>query len=116
MPATVAVASGPAYLDEADGACGQDVVHPAPEISRRHVGVETCARAGDVGEFVSMTRQRVGGDVELFCGPGECEGGPIELFLRHLFFVEVPLADDEEVAGRVVACRGVANEKRSRSW
>ena len=41
-------------------------------------------------------------------GPGEREGGSVELLLGHILFVEVSLADDEEVARRVVARRGVA--------
>ena len=82
------------------------------EVTRSDVGIEAGAWASGVRARVPVSRQRVGRDVELSSGPSECEGGAVELLLRHFFLVEVSFADDEEVAGGVVARRGVANELR----
>ena len=41
-------------------------------------------------------------------GPGERKSSAVKQFFRYLFFVEISFADDEEVAGRVVASRRVA--------
>ena len=101
---------GPTNALEVHGAGGQQVVDAALEVPRGDMGIEVRARASGVRADVPVARQRVGRDAKFLGGPGEREGGSVELGLRHRLLVEVSFADDEEVAGRVVARRGVAHE------
>lgn len=87
---------------------GKQVIDATFEIPRGEVGIEVRARASGTWADVSVTRQRVRRDVEVLSGPRERYGGSVELFVGHFLFVEVPFADDEKVAGRVVVGRGVA--------
>src|SRR5690349_12589413 len=59
---------------------------------------------------ISMALQSRRRDTELLCSPGKYQGGSVQLFFGDRFLVEVSLADDEEVSGRVVAGGGVADE------
>src|ERR1700679_2889127 len=54
-----------------------------------------------------MARQGGARDTEVLGGPRERESGSVKLRLRHGLLVEVSLAQDEEMAGRVVVRRGV---------
>ena len=57
-----------------------------------------------------MPRNGFSWNAELLCGRSQYQRGAVQLVLRHLFLVEVALADDKEVTGRVVGRRGVAHE------
>ena len=57
-----------------------------------------------------MALEGRGRDFESLGCPREREGGRVEHFFRHRLFVEVSLADDEEMAGGVVACCGISHE------
>ena len=65
------------------------------------MGVEVCPRACGPGQ-VPVASQGVGGDVKGLDGPGERESGPVKLGLGHNLAIEVPFAQDQEVACRVV--------------
>ena len=94
---------GPTDALEVHGAPGQQVVDAALEAPRRDMGMQVRARARGVRADVAVARQRVGRDVKLLGGPGEREGGSVELGLRHILLVEVSFADDEVAFGRWAA-------------
>lgn len=74
---------------------------------RVEVRARTCGR-----REVAMSRQGARSSAECLCGPCErhCSAG--DLGLGERFFVEVTLADNQEVSGRVVVGRSVARELR----
>ena len=91
------------------GTGGLQILDATFDVSRCDVGVEIGPRARGRRE-IPVTRQRVGRNGELLSSPGACHSGSGEQFFRHLLFVEISFADDEEVAGRVVARCGVSYE------
>ena len=76
------------------------------------MGIEVRSWAGGCRGDVPVAGQGVAGDAESLGGPGECEGGSVELGFRDRFLVEISFADDQEVAGGVVVGVGVAGELR----
>ena len=77
---------GPTNGLKVDGAGGQQVVDAALEVTRGDMGIEVRARARG-GRDIPVARQGVGRDVKLLGGPGEREGGSVELGLCHSLLV-----------------------------
>lgn len=71
------------------------------------MGIQVSTRARGLGQ-VAMARQRGARYPEILGGPCERARCALELGLRHSLSIEVPFAEDQEMARRVVIRRGVA--------